>query len=506
MSTKLLARNTCVSLLYQAITAICGFIMPRLVITYYGTTVNGLINSITQFLGIITYLDLGISAVVQSALYKPLVENNSRKISEIVSSARTFYKTIAKILLVYVFILILAYPCILKNNEFSPIYTGTLIAAISINSFAQYYFGITDQLLISADQRMYVSYLVQIVTLVVNIAVCTIIIKTGHSIQVVKLTTSLIFLIRPVFYRLYVDKHYSINRDACYNEEPIQQKWNGIAQHVSAVVIGSTDTVVLTLFSTLQNVSIYSVYYLVINGLQKIFASATTGFQSYYGELWAKNETEILKKSFDYLVWVVHAGTVFVFGCTTLLIVPFINIYTKGVADANYNVPVFALFITLAYAAYCIRIPYSIMILAGNHYSQTQKCYTVAVGLNIVVSVITVKLHGLVGVAVGTLIAMVYQTVWMAVYNSNNLVCWPFSCFLKQLLADVLSFLPPYFICSTWTLSASSYAAWIYLAVKVSIIWIVFIVIINTVFYRDHIISLLHKLKHVARMRRTGKL
>ena len=69
MSTKLLARNTCVSLLYQAITAICGFIMPRLVITYYGTTVNGLINSITQFLGIITYLDLGISAVVQSALY-----------------------------------------------------------------------------------------------------------------------------------------------------------------------------------------------------------------------------------------------------------------------------------------------------------------------------------------------------------------------------------------------------------------------------------------------------
>ena len=66
MSTKLLARNTCVSLLYQAITAICGFIMPRLVITYYGTTVNGLINSITQFLGIITYLDLGISAVAVS--------------------------------------------------------------------------------------------------------------------------------------------------------------------------------------------------------------------------------------------------------------------------------------------------------------------------------------------------------------------------------------------------------------------------------------------------------
>ena len=41
-----------------------------------------------------------------------------------------------------------------------------------------------------------------------------------------------------------------------YEKEPIQQKWNGIAQHVAAVVIGGTDTVVLTLFSTLQNVSI----------------------------------------------------------------------------------------------------------------------------------------------------------------------------------------------------------------------------------------------------------
>ncbi len=373
MKNKLLARNTYTSLLYQVVTVACGFVLPKLILVHYGTAVNGLVNSITQFLGLITYLDLGISAVVQSALYKPLAEKNNKNISEIISSARKFFKTIARILAVYVVILIFIYPFIIQNSEFDIVYTGTLIVAISISSFAQYYFGITDQLLISADQRVYIPYMLQIITLIVNTITCAILMSLGHSIQLVKLTTSLIFLVRPLYYRIYVNKHYIINRNAHYEKEPIQQKWNGIAQHVAAVVIGGTDTVVLTLFSTLQNVSIYGVYYLVINGVQKIFVSATTGFQSFYGDLWAKGETEKLRKSFESLVWTIHTSVVFVFGCVAVLIVPFVKVYTFGVNDADYDVPLFALLITLAYAVYCIRLPYNLMVLAGNHYKQTQK-------------------------------------------------------------------------------------------------------------------------------------
>ena len=255
-----------------------------------------------------------------------------------------------------------------------------------------------------------------------------------------------------------MNKHYNINRNAHYEKEPIQQKWNGIAQHVAAVVIGGTDTVVLTLFSTLQNVSIYGVYYLVINGVQKIFVSATTGFQSFYGDLWAKGETEKLRKSFESLVWTIHTSVVFVFGCVAVLIVPFVKVYTFGVNDADYDVPLFALLITLAYAAYCIRLPYNLMVLAGNHYKQTQKSYIIATALNIVVSVITVKIYGLIGVATGTLISMLYQTVWMAYYNDKNLVQWPFKEFVKQTFVDIISFVPPYMICLMYSLNSYSYA------------------------------------------------
>lgn len=494
MRNKLLAKNTFTSLLYQMITVVCGFILPKLILVHYGTTVNGLVNSITQFLGLITYLDMGVSAVVQSALYKPLAENNNEKISEIISSASKFFRTIARILSVYVVILIFVYPHIIGTSEFNIVYTGTLIVVISISSFAQYYFGITDQLLLSADQRVYIPYLIQSVTLIINTVACAFLMSLGYSMQLVKLMTSLIFLLRPCFYRAYVNKHYNINRNIFYDKEPIQQKWNGIAQHVAAVVIGGTDTVVLTLFSSLQNVSIYGVYYLVISGIQKIFVSATTGFQSFYGELWAKHETLKLRNSFEFLVWMINTSVMFVFGCVAALIVPFVKVYTLGVNDANYDVPLFALVITLAYAIYCIRLPYNLMVLAGNHYKQTQKSYIIATILNIVVSIITVKTFGLVGVATGTLIAMLYQTVWMALYNDKHLVQWPFREFVKQILIDVIDFVPPYLICLTYSLNGYNYIMWVVLALKVMITWIIWIMLVNLIFYKNKIFSIMCRL------------
>ena len=68
--------NTISSLIFQLTTIICGFILPRLILTAFGSEVNGLVNSIIQFLGIISFLELGVGAVVQSTLYKPLAEKN----------------------------------------------------------------------------------------------------------------------------------------------------------------------------------------------------------------------------------------------------------------------------------------------------------------------------------------------------------------------------------------------------------------------------------------------
>lgn len=69
MRKKLLAKNTTASLISQITALVCGFILPRLFLQYFGSEVNGLVNSITQFLSVISFLELGVGAVVQSSLY-----------------------------------------------------------------------------------------------------------------------------------------------------------------------------------------------------------------------------------------------------------------------------------------------------------------------------------------------------------------------------------------------------------------------------------------------------
>ncbi len=492
MQKKKLAWNTLSSIIFQVTTIVCGFILPRLILQHFGSEVNGLVNSITQFLQIIAFLELGVGAVVQSSLYKPLYDRDSKLISQIMASAHKFFKHLASILLIYVFILIVFYPN-LVNQEFGYLYTALLIMAMSVSSFTQYYFGMVNGLLLTADQRGYVQYTTQTVTLIINTIACVVLISLGSSILVVKLATSIIYLARPFVLKIYVSRHYNLNIETSYEGEPIKQKWNGVAQHIAAVILGSTDIVILTIFGTLTDVSIFSVYFLVVNGVKQLFTAMISGFQSLLGELWAKGAMEELNRLFSNLEWYVHTMAVFVWGCVFMLIVPFVQVYTRGVTDADYVVPVFAFLITLANAMHSLRLPYNTIILAVGHYKQTQNNYIIAAVINIVISLVTVNILGLVGVAIGTLLAMGYQTIWMAYYDSNYLLKRSFKYFVKQLFVDTLSIVL-IFICTGWIeLSNFDYFSWVIMAVKVVLVSLIIILVVNLAFYYDNVKKTLNK-------------
>lgn len=76
MRSKKAIKNIIFSLTLQIITIICGFIVPKLIISSYGSDVNGLITSISQFLAYITLLEAGFGPVIRSTLYKPIANNN----------------------------------------------------------------------------------------------------------------------------------------------------------------------------------------------------------------------------------------------------------------------------------------------------------------------------------------------------------------------------------------------------------------------------------------------
>lgn len=499
MRNNLLVKNTASSLIAQMTALVCGFILPRLFLQHFGSEVNGLVNSITQFLSIISFLELGVGAVVQSSLYKPLADRDDAQISRVVASANRFFRRLARILLAYVLALIVFYPMIV-NAAFGFVYTATLIAAISVSSFAQYYFGAVNSLLLTADQRGYIQYNAQTITVILNTIVCSIMIAAGGSVQIVKLTTSLIYLARPLALRLYINKRYQIDWKIRYDKEPIQQKWNGVAQHVAAVVLDGTDTIVLTFFSNLSNVSIYSVYFMVVKGVKTIFMSLTNGIQALIGELWAKREVKELNELFGWTEWCIHTGTTFIFGCTAALIVPFVQVYTRGIDDANYIQPAFAILLTLANAMHCLRLPYNIMVLAAGHYKQTQKSYFISAVINVVISLATVKIWGLIGVAIGTLAAMAYQTAWLAVYDSRNLIFWPLRKVFKQFFTDGVTFAGILLLSGILDLKENSYSQWLVHAIAVAAISLLITAAVNFLLYRERMRDLLKKVSH--RLRR----
>ena len=309
---KKLMLNTGTGILKQIIMVICGFILPRYMILYYGSAVNGVVSSITNFLSFISLLDMGVGSVVQANLYKPLADGDNDQISRIVISSERFFRRLAYIFIGYIAVLCVVFP-IFVNSKFSPWFSISLLIIISISSLAQYMFGMTYQLLLNADQRSYIHLTMQIGTIILNTVFAIILMKMGASVHVVKLMTAIVYVLRPLGQVLYVRSHYQLNKKIKLTDEPIKQKWNGFSQHFAAVVCQNIDIVVLTLFSTMENVSVYSVYFNVTNGVEQIVLTAATGLESMFGNMIAKGEKETLRQTFNAVEWLVHTGVTIIF-------------------------------------------------------------------------------------------------------------------------------------------------------------------------------------------------
>ena len=112
------------------------FIIPKIILSYFGSDVNGLVSSITQFLSYITLIEGGITGVVMANLYKPLVNNDTEKISEIVKTSKQFYRKIGFIFVVYCIALAIIYP-IIFNTGFDYFYVFSLVIYLSIKLLIQ---------------------------------------------------------------------------------------------------------------------------------------------------------------------------------------------------------------------------------------------------------------------------------------------------------------------------------------------------------------------------------
>lgn len=414
--------NAVSTLLYQLVAVGCGILVPKIIIGHFGSEVYGATTSITQFLSYITLLEAGIGGVARAELYRPLVERNTRSISEIYNAVRHWFRLIGCAFLVYVVILASTFNKIAEVDFFEPAYSFLLVVVIAISTAAQYFFGIANLTLINADQKRYISNIVMILTTVVNAALTVVLVWLDCDILTVKLCSSGIFVIRPILFSLYVKKNYQIDKNQKPERDTLSQRWTGLGQHLAYCLHKNTDVAVLTVLADVKYVAVYSVYHLVVSSIQNIITALTGGMESLFGDMLAKGEEEKLQVAYSAYDMLVSFTTLLLFGVTSILILPFIELYTRDVADAQYYQPMFAFVLILAESINCMLIPCTSIPVAANKFSETKFGAYGEVLINVLSSCLLVLWNPLVGVALGTLLAALYKSIFYFCYVSKRIL------------------------------------------------------------------------------------
>ncbi len=494
---KKIAINSFSKILLQIVTLICGLIVPKMILSTFGSSVNGNIQSITQFLNYIVLVESGMGGVVRAALYKPLVEKDNQTLGSIIKTTESFFRKVAYIFIGHMIVIAFVYPLFI-SREFSLWYDVSLVLIIGISTVAQYYFGITYSIFLDADLKGYVINIIQIITVIINAVLTCVLIKAGAGIHIVKLASAMIFVVRPIIQNIYVKLKYpNIPKNAKSDNNLIKQRWDGLGQHIAYYVHNNTDIVILTLFQNLKIVSVYSVYRMVLKGLENLVSSISAGFSPAVGHAMArgdKKEIESTLGMYESLVFIVSNA---VYSVCAFMILPFISIYTKGIKDVSYIDESFAFLICISSVVYAIRNVYQNTIWAAGKYKETNiSAYTEA-GLNIVISLILVKPLGLSGVMIGTIVSIVYKMLYNVWYLKNNVLFRPVRIFSKRLFINMIAlainlllymFIGKYIVCD-------NYITWAIFGVCVTMIVSVVILLVNILFYKDEVMGILRRFK-----------
>lgn len=487
------AINTAIGLIEEIVSLVCAFILPRLIITAFGSSYNGLTTSISQFLSCAILLRSGIGGATRAALYKPLAEHNKEEFDSIVKATDIFMKKIGAILLGAILIFAIVYPLLVKN-EFGWLFSCSLFIIIGMSTFAESFFGITYLIVLQADQKVWISSLFKCICIILNTVIGAILILNHFSIHIVKLGSAIIFVLYPIVLGAYVKHHYKINKHVKPNNKAIEQRWDAFWQQVALFVMNNTDVIVLTVFSNMLEVSVYSVYNTVMSGLKKTMQSFTNGLEAAFGNMIAKKEEKNLRINLSVTETMIYGISTFIYTCAVILILDFVKLYTHNVNDVNYMRPLFAYLIIAAQFFNGIRIPYQLIVQAAGHYKQTKTGAIIEPIINILISIIFVFKFGLVGVAVGTLVATVFRTIQYSLYISKHLIKRSWTIVVLRVVISFFEAAITILVMRFINLPVPhGFVQWIINAIITAIISFVFVVSGSFIFFRTDSINLFKK-------------
>lgn len=428
--------NSIASLIQQLVAIACGLIIPRMILGAYGSATNGLISTIMQYISFASIFQGGLTSAVRVSFYKPLAAGDDEQVSVVYKTARLYFARFSAFIVFYILFIGLLLPYI-TNIPITKIDVFLLTAVIGISSVFEYLFGMANQLLLFADQKAYVNTLLQAASTLLSSLISAILIISGFSVIVVKFAASAALLLRPLLLNLYVRRNMRINNNVLPDKSVLSQSSAALVKSIAFYIHSSTDTIVISSLMSVIWVSVYAVHKYAVGSISALVSAVLANTEASFGKLFAGEDKDVLGKVERYDLISKWITTVF-FVTTLILINQFVTVYTKGITDAAYHQPLFAALYILGEMIYCLGLPYHNIIMAAGHIKQTQWISAMEALLNIGISVILVFRLGIVGVAIGTLTAFLFNMTANLIYVNRHIIKLNLAFIIKEFTSSAV--------------------------------------------------------------------
>lgn len=414
--------NLIFNIIQQFIGIIIGFILPPLIVSNYGSSINGLISTIKQIVTYAQTTGAGIASAGTYVMYDPIAKKDYKTLSGIFTAVKKMFIKAGNITSLIILMVAIIYPLFVRNDV-DMLTTMCLVIMLGACGVSEFYFIGKYQALLSADQKNYIVAIAQSVGNILNLIVSVILIRCSCNIILVETGAMLVYITRVTLLRVYFIKHYKYIDD---KKKPltnkITQRRDAVVHEITALIVNNSSIVLVSLFIGLKQASVLSVYLLIFGGLNAICSIFSNAIYASFGDVIAKKEDKILQNAFDiyecsfiYMIFVIYV-------ITYLMLMPFISIYTKNMTDISYYLPILGTLYVITGLANNIKIPARTLVIACGKFKETKKYSFIEAILNVISQIILINILGIYGAVIGCLISSVYRMFNFIRYTNKEIL------------------------------------------------------------------------------------
>lgn len=305
---------------------ILGFISNRVFSEYMGIDTLGLMRLFSQMVAYLSIVEMGLGTASTYALYKPLLEEDYKRVSIVVSTFSFFYKKIAGIILLLGLGANIFLPFLLSGNiDYRRV---TIYWSLYVINTAMGYTLAKYSILFTANQEYNFVRKTQGMTRILFQSLQIIFLMYIQSFILYISILILENIFNLYFYRRHYRRKYSFvvlgkEKDLTLVKDIKNLFWHKMGK----LIVNNTDYILIAKFTTLATVGIYSSYIMIYSMIMTLIGILTPVLVPYIGKYIAGNSEEKIYSCWKKLYFIyMFLGTNLVF-ITYRLINPFVKLW-----------------------------------------------------------------------------------------------------------------------------------------------------------------------------------